>query len=60
MLTGRGWKAEGTAFRSGTTKDTPVYRLFNPAAGIGAHFVTMDRYEKDILVKKGWKYEGIA
>ncbi|WP_238582731.1 hypothetical protein [Lactococcus garvieae] len=60
VLTGKGWKAEGTAFRSGTTKDKPVYRLFNPAAGIGAHFVTMDSYEKDSLVKRGWKYEGIA
>ncbi|MFK4935448.1 hypothetical protein [Lactococcus garvieae] len=55
-----GWKQEGIAFFSATNQDCPVYRLFNPRAGIGAHFVTMDRYEKENLVKQGWKYEGIA
>lgn len=55
-----GWRAEGIAFYSATNRDKPVYRLYNPAAGIGAHHSTMDTYEKKVLVSRGWKYEGIS
>ncbi|MBG1279297.1 hypothetical protein [Lactococcus lactis] len=53
-----GWRSEGVAFHSGGK--VPVYRLYNPAAGIGAHLDTASAYEKNQLVKVGWKYEGIA
>lgn len=53
-----GWKKEGTAFYSGG--NTPVYRLFNAAAGVGSHFVTTSLTEKNSLASRGWKYEGIA
>ncbi|GBG96508.1 GH25 family lysozyme [Lactococcus termiticola] len=53
-----GWKREGTAFYSGGGK--AIYRLFNPAAGVGSHFVTASTNERDTLKKRGWKYEGIA
>ncbi|MCL2681134.1 MAG: hypothetical protein FWE43_01410 [Streptococcaceae bacterium] len=55
------WKNEGRNFYSGNASTgKPVYRLFNPAAGVGAHFVTMDAHEKSVLVTRGWKYEGIS
>lgn len=61
VLTSRnGWKSEGVAFYTPLKSSKPVYRVFNPAAGIGAHFVTGDKYEKDVLVHRNWKYEGIA
>ncbi|BDM75176.1 GH25 family lysozyme [Lactococcus garvieae] len=55
-----GWRREGVAFYSDSSSATPAYRLYNPAAGVGAHFITMDSYEKSVLVTRGWKYEGIA
>lgn len=61
VLTSRyGWRSEGVAFYSPKTSSKPVYRVFNPGAGLGAHFVTGDGYEKNSLVSRGWKYEGIA
>lgn len=54
-----GWRNEGKKFYS-DTKGLSVYRLFNSAAGIGAHFVTRDAYEKNSLASRGWKYEGVA
>lgn len=53
-----GWKSEGVAFHSGGK--TPVYRLYNPHAGVGAHLDTANAYEKTVLQKTGWKYEGVA
>lgn len=53
-----GWKKEGVSFYSGGNK--PVYRLYNAAAGVGAHFVTTSLNEKNVLVTRGWKYEGIS
>ncbi|MCL2681135.1 MAG: N-acetylmuramoyl-L-alanine amidase, partial [Streptococcaceae bacterium] len=56
-----GWRNEGTSFFSDTASGArTAYRLFNPAAGVGAHFVTMDAHEKSVLMTKGWKYEGVA
>lgn len=55
-----GWRSEGIAFHAPKTSSKPVYRVFNPGAGIGAHFVTGDSYEKGSLVSRGWKYEGVA
>ncbi|MGL4333778.1 MAG: hypothetical protein ACRCSC_01805 [Lactococcus garvieae] len=56
----RGWKSEGVAFHAPKTSSKPVYRVFNAAAGLGAHFVTGDGFEKNSLVSRGWKYEGVA
>lgn len=53
-----GWRSEGVAFHSGG--QIPVYRLYNPAAGIGAHLNTANSYEKSQLIKVGWRYEGVA
>jgi len=57
-LISSGWKDEGVAFHSGG--NLPVYRLYNPNAGIGAHLDTADANEKNTLVQRGWKYEGVA
>ena len=56
------WRSEGVAFYAPKTGGKPVYRLFNPNAGLGAHFVTKDAYEKNVLTHapKEWKYEGVA
>jgi hypothetical protein len=51
---------EGIKFYSDTAHGTPVYRLYNPAAGVGAHFYTTNLNEKNHLVSVGWKYEGIS
>ncbi|MGY3723785.1 BspA family leucine-rich repeat surface protein, partial [Lactococcus garvieae] len=45
VLTSKGWKSEGVAFYTPKAGGKPVYRLFNPKAGIGAHFMTADSYE---------------
>lgn len=62
VLKSKGWKSEGVAFYAPKIGGKPVYRLFNPKAGIGAHFMTADAYEKSVLTKapKEWKYEGVA
>ncbi|MGY3723751.1 MucBP domain-containing protein [Lactococcus garvieae] len=62
VLTSKGWKSEGVAFYAPKAGGKPVYRLFNPKAGIGAHLMTADSYEKSVLTKapKEWKYEGVA
>lgn len=36
----------------------PIYRVYNPNSG--EHLHTMNSNEKDFLVKKGWRYEGIS
>nr|WP_125194933.1 hypothetical protein [Lactococcus termiticola] len=53
-----GWNYEGVPFHSGGS--TPVYRLYNPKAGIGAHLNTANVNEKNTLVSQGWTYEGVA
>ncbi|UYT10353.1 BspA family leucine-rich repeat surface protein [Lactococcus garvieae] len=62
VLKSKGWKDEGVSFYAPKTGGIPVYRLYNPKAGLGAHFVTADGYEKKVLTTapKEWKYEGIA
>lgn len=56
-----GWQNEGVAFNSAPSTAMPIYRLYNPDAGVGAHFQTASSYERDQLVKNaGWKYEGVA
>ncbi|MDD6461391.1 MAG: CAP domain-containing protein [Bifidobacteriaceae bacterium] len=35
-----------------------MYRLYNPNSG--EHFYTKEAGERDILVSKGWKYEGVG
>ncbi|GBG96453.1 adhesive domain-containing protein [Lactococcus termiticola] len=59
-LVSMGWNDEGVTFYSAAKTAKPVFRLFNPAAGIGAHLVTADSNERDVLsTQRGWKYEGI-
>lgn len=60
VLKSKGWRAEGISFYAPKSSSKPVYRLYNPAAGLGSHFVTGDGYEKNSLVSRGWKYEGVA
>lgn len=62
VLKSKGWKDEGISFYAPKTGGNPIYRLFNAKAGLGAHFVTADAYEKKVLTTapKEWKYEGIA
>ncbi|MCI3861376.1 Ig-like domain-containing protein [Lactococcus garvieae] len=62
VLATSGWKNEGTAFYAPKSGGKAIYRLFNPKAGLGAHFVTGDVNEKNILTHapKDWRYEGIA
>lgn len=38
--------------------EVPMYRLFNPWCG--EHFYTAKAAERDVLVRKGWNYEGIG
>ncbi|MFK4935426.1 MucBP domain-containing protein [Lactococcus garvieae] len=61
LTTQHGWKNEGVAWNS-PKAGKEVYRLFNPKAGLGAHFVTADANERKVLTTKPneWKYEGIA
>lgn len=64
MLRKAGWKYEGIGWNA-PAKSTPeafaikpVYRLYNRNAG--DHHYTMNSAERDMLVAKGWKYEGIG
>ena len=65
-LVNLGWHNDGFNFEfpaaSKTAKDAkPVYRLYNPnAKGAGSHFFTMNSYERNQLIKAGWKNENIA
>ncbi|MFK4935467.1 MucBP domain-containing protein [Lactococcus garvieae] len=61
LTTQCGWKNEGVAWHS-PKAGKEVYRLFNPKAGLGGHFVTADANERKVLTTKPneWKYEGIA
>lgn len=38
----------------------PVYRLYNPNSWRGTHHFTPIQAEKDMLVRLGWRYEGIG
>lgn len=62
VLATYGWKNEGVSFYAPKTSGKDIYRLFNPKAGLGAHFVTADANEKKTLTTKPneWKYEGVA
>ncbi|RSX54333.1 Bacterial Ig-like domain (group 3) [Bifidobacterium goeldii] len=41
-----------------TVKTIDVYRLYNPNSGL--HHYTTSAYERDVLVKAGWNFEGVA
>ncbi|MCT1174307.1 hypothetical protein EFL89_08755 [Lactococcus lactis] len=56
-LTKVGWNYEGVNSQQPATGNA-VYRLYNPNSG--EHFYTLSSYEKDSLVKAGWRYEQIA
>ena len=65
VLEKEGWKAEGVAFYASQVKPPYsgypiVQRLYNPNAKVGSHHFTMSSYERNYLIKAGWKNEGIA
>ncbi|MBQ9059222.1 MAG: S8 family serine peptidase [Atopobiaceae bacterium] len=41
-----------------TEETVAMYRLYNPNSG--EHFYTASSYERDVLKKAGWRYEGIG
>ena len=41
-----------------STGTVDMLRLYNPNSG--EHFYTADTVEKDDLISKGWKYEGVG
>jgi hypothetical protein len=55
-----GWKNEGIKWYSDVNKTVPLYRLYNPAAGVGSHLYTTSLNERDVLLTRGWKNEGIG
>jgi|GEM_PF-2950908 len=60
LTTQNGWRSEGVAFYTPGKSSHQIYRVFNPAAGVGAHFVTADYGEMLSLTQRGWMYEGVA
>ena len=68
-LVSLGWRAEGISWYVQEWSERPsskygfseMHRLYNPnCTGSGSHFFTISDDEKDDLVKKGWKYEGVV
>ncbi|MEE8827489.1 MAG: hypothetical protein SOH48_09165 [Eubacteriales bacterium] len=68
-LVSLGWRAEGISWYVQEWSERPsskygfseMHRLYNPnCTGSGAHFFTISDDEKDYLVSKGWKYEGVV
>ncbi|KKW73867.1 hypothetical protein VN96_0438 [Lactococcus cremoris] len=51
---------KGVSWHSGGK--LPVYRLFNPKATgkQESHHYTLNTYERDNLVRSGWKSDGVA
>jgi hypothetical protein len=45
---------------SDTEKGMPMYRQLNPYAFAGAHNYTCGVHERDVLISRGWKDEGIG
>ncbi|MBF0777544.1 SEC10/PgrA surface exclusion domain-containing protein [Streptococcus cuniculi] len=58
VLSTRGWRQEGTAWKTETSKGQPVYRMYNP--GLKVHLYTKDANEYKVLSKRGWRQEGVA
>lgn len=59
LLQARGWRLEGTAWKSPVSKEgAPVYRVWNLKTG--ERLYTRHQSEADKLVARGWKNEGIA
>lgn len=52
------WKAEASTWKAPEKSDFPIYRVCNP--NTGAHHYTMDSNERDVLVRLGWRDEGIG
>ncbi len=48
----------GGTKKSNKIESVPVYRVFNPRTG--EHLYTQSKYERDILVQRGWHGEGIG
>ncbi|MBD5423589.1 MAG: hypothetical protein HDR44_00460 [Allobaculum sp.] len=59
-----GWIGEGIGHYSVDPKDPNIvqlYHLSNPnAKEAGSEHYTADQHERDVLIAKGWKYEGIV
>ena len=45
---------------TGSSEETPVYRLYNGSDGQYPHYYTRDRLEKAYLVSEGWSDEGVS
>lgn len=69
LVTQYGWQDEGSpcltvmsdASGNAPSGYVPVYRVFNPLGGAGAHHYTRDANEVSVLVQNyGWEDEGIA
>lgn len=58
VLSTRGWRQEGTAWKTETNKGQSVYRMYNP--GLKVHLYTKDANEYKVLAKRGWRQEGVA
>lgn len=44
--------------KANTTPTISIYRVYNPNSG--EHLHTKNSYEKDYLVRLGWRYEGVS
>ncbi|MBM7711164.1 peptidoglycan amidohydrolase family protein [Enterococcus xiangfangensis] len=60
-------KAKALTVKASSAKATPkavsvpkisIFRVYNPNSG--EHLHTMNSYEKDYLVRLGWRYEGVS
>ncbi|MBF0777863.1 SEC10/PgrA surface exclusion domain-containing protein [Streptococcus cuniculi] len=58
VLSTRGWRQEGTAWKTETSKGQSVYRMYNP--GLKVHLYTKDANEYKVLSTRGWRQEGVA
>lgn len=57
-LEARGYRYEGFAWETETTKGAPVYRLYNPKTD--TYFYTMHMSEVEKLKAQNWRFEGVA
>lgn len=64
MLVAKGWRYEGVGWYSvpenSAGKKYPLYRQYNPRARRGNHNYTTNKAENDMLVRLGWRAEGIG
>lgn len=54
------WYMSSGLYGVPANQGVPVYRLYNPNSWRGTHHFTPIQAEKDMLVRLGWRYEGIG